>query len=72
MKFNRFMEGSLITKIVFEQQNFGKTMNIPVAYLQYSRKLLREKTFTNFIVLESPTKIFSTKSGSAVPTYDMF
>ena len=25
----------------------------------YSRKLLREKTFTNFTVLEPPVKVFS-------------
>ena len=30
-------------------------------YLPYSGKLLREKTFTNFVDLEPPAKVFSTK-----------
>ena len=38
----------------------------------YSRKFLREKTFTNFTVLEPPAKVFSTKFGHAVPTNDRF
>ena len=33
----------------------------------YSGKLSREKTFTNFAVLEPPVKVFSTKFGRAVP-----
>ena len=32
-------------------------------------KISKEKTFTNFAVLEPPTKFFSTKFGCAVPTY---
>ena len=40
------------------------------ALLPYSRKLSREKTFTNFAVLEPPAKVFSTKFGRAIPTYD--
>ena len=36
----------------------------------YSAKFLREKTFTNFVVLEPPAKVFSMKFGCAVPTYD--
>ena len=38
----------------------------------YSRKLSREKTFTNFMVLEPPAKVFSSKFGCAVPTYNRF
>ena len=38
----------------------------------YSGKLSREKTFTNFAVLEPSAKVFSTKFGHAVPTYDRF
>ena len=34
----------------------------------YSRKFLREKTFTNFVVLEPPAKVFSMKFGRAIPT----
>ena len=40
--------------------------------LPYSVKLSRGKTFTNFAVLEPPAKVFSTKFGCAVPTYDRF
>ena len=40
--------------------------------LTYSGKLSREKTFTNFEVLEPPAKVFSTKSGRATPTYVRF
>ena len=40
--------------------------------LTYSGKLSREKTFTNFEVLEPPAKVFSTKSGRAIPTYVRF
>ena len=36
--------------------------------LPYSGKLSREKTFTNFAVLEPSTEVFSTKFGRAVPT----
>ena len=35
----------------------------------YSAELSREKTFTNFAVVEPPTKVLSTKIGRAVPTY---
>ena len=38
----------------------------------YNGKLSNEKTFTNFVVLEPPVKVFSTKFGRAVPTYDRF
>ena len=38
--------------------------------LRYSGKLSKEKTFTNFAVLEPPVKVFSTKFGRAIPTYD--
>ena len=41
-------------------------------YILYSGKLLREKTFTNFTVLKPPVKVFSTKFGRAIPTYDRF
>ena len=41
-------------------------------YIPYSRKLSSEKTFTNFAVLEPPVKVFSTKFGCAVPSYDRF
>ena len=40
--------------------------------LPYSRKLSRENTFTNFAILEPPTKVFSTKFERTVPTYDSF
>ena len=30
--------------------------------IQYSGKLLREKTFTSFVILQPPVKVFSTKS----------
>ena len=36
----------------------------------YSEKFSRKKTFTNFVVLEPPVKVFSTKFGCAIPTYD--
>ena len=38
----------------------------------YSRKLLREKTFTNFVVLEPPVIVFSITFGRAIPIYDRF
>ena len=38
----------------------------------YSGKLSREKTFINFVFLEPPAKIFSTKFGCVTPTYDRF
>ena len=38
--------------------------------IPYSGKLSREKTFTNLAVLEPPVKVFSTKFGHAVSTYD--
>ena len=34
--------------------------------IQYSRKLLREKTFTNFAVLEPPAKVFSAIFGPMI------
>ena len=40
--------------------------------IPYSGKLSREKTFTNFIALELPVKVFSTIFGRAIPTYDRF
>ena len=41
-----------------------------VSYIiPYSRRLAREKTFTNFVILEPPTKGFSMKFGRVVPTY---
>ena len=39
-------------------------------HIPYSANLSREKTFMNFAVLEPPVKVFSTKCGHAVPTYD--
>ena len=36
----------------------------------YSGKLSREKTFANLTALEPPMKIFSTKFGPAIRTYD--
>ena len=39
--------------------------------LLYSGKLSREKTFTNFMVLEPPTIVFSTKFRRAIPTYNV-
>ena len=33
---------------------------------------MREKTFTNFAVLEPPAKVFSSKFGRAIPTYARF
>ena len=47
----------------------GQTMWVQ---LQYSRKLPREKNFMNLADLEPPAKVFSTKFGLAVPTYDRF
>ena len=41
-------------------------------YVPYRAELLREKTFTNFMVLEPPAKVFSMKFGYAVLTYDRF
>ena len=41
-----------------------------VHLLPYSAKLSREKTFTNFAVLELPAKVFSMKFGHTIPTYD--
>ena len=38
----------------------------------YSRKLSREKTFTNFTALEPSAKVFSVKFGCAMPTYYRF
>ena len=38
--------------------------------IQYSGKLSRETTFTNFTVLELPAKVFSTKFGHAIPTWE--
>ena len=40
--------------------------------IPYSGKLSREKTFTNFAVLDLPTKVFSSKFGHAMHTYDRF
>ena len=37
--------------------------------IPYTGKLSREKTLTNFVVLEPPTKVFSTKFGHAIATY---
>ena len=45
---------------------------IAMAFIPYSGKLSREKTFTNFAVLEPSAKVFSTKFGRAMPTYDRF
>ena len=41
-----------------------------VSYVPYSGKLSREKTFTNFTIIEPSTKVFSMKFGRAIPTYD--
>ena len=40
--------------------------------IPYSRKLSREKTFTNFMVLEPPAKVFSLKFVCAILTYVRF
>ena len=37
----------------------------PPLAIPYSRRLSREKTFTNFTVLEPPAKVFSSKFGGA-------
>ena len=37
--------------------------------IPYSGKLWKKKTFTNFVALETPVKVFSSKNGHAVPTY---
>ena len=43
-------------------------MDLPL--IPYNRKLSTEKkTFTNFVVLEPPVKVFYTKFGRAIPTY---
>ena len=39
-----------------------------VTIVLYSGQLSRKKTFTNFVVLEPPTKVFSTKFGCTIPT----
>ena len=44
--------------------------NMALNAIPYSGKLLKEKTFTNFAVLEPPAKVFSMKFGRAVPTYN--
>ena len=49
-------------------QDWGEFKEI--RYVPYSAKLSGEKTFTNFVVLEPPAKVFSMKFGHAVPTYD--
>ena len=41
-----------------------------ISYVRYSGKLLRERTFTNFAILEPSAKVFSTTFGRAIPTYD--
>ena len=41
-----------------------------VVKIWYSGKLSKEKTFTNFAVLELPTKVFSMKFGRAIHTND--
>ena len=46
------------------------TFSSQTAY-RNSGKLSRE-TFVNFVVLEPPAKVFSTKFGRAIPTYDLF
>ena len=64
-----FTSFSLSQKInVGTIQNWGEFKEIQ--YVLYSAKLLGEKTFMNFVVLEPPTKVFSMKFGHAVPTYD--
>ena len=40
--------------------------------LPYSKKHSREKAFMNFAILEPPAKVFSTKFGRAILTYDKF
>ena len=42
---------------------------LSVLCILYSGKFSREKTFTNFAVLEPPMKVFSIKFGRAIPTY---
>ena len=49
-------EGKII--IIISAQEYNK--------VTYSGKLSREKTFTNFVVLEPPVKVFSMKFGRAV------
>ena len=44
-------------------------LNLVDNIMPYSGKHLREKVFTNFAVLEPPTKVFFSKFGGAVPTY---
>ena len=50
----------------------GNWLRTSTIKLLYSGKLLREKTFTNFAVLEPPAKVFSSKFGRAVLTYVRF
>ena len=37
-----------------------------------AEELSKEKTFTNFAVLAPPVKVFSTKFGHVIPTYNRF
>ena len=53
----------------FRQFFVSITGELSVLCILYSGKLSREKTFTNFVVLEPPTKVFTMKFGRAIPTY---
>ena len=51
---------------------FSDELEVVMYHNYYGAKLSRERTFMNFMVLEPPAKVFSTKFGRAVPTYDRF
>ena len=45
---------------------------LAIHVIPYSGKVSREKTFTNFAVLEPPAKVFSSEFGRAISTYARF
>ena len=61
-----------LSVIGFEAGKSGALDPLPLFFttvIPYSSKLLKNKTFTNFVVLEPLVKVFSSKNGHAVPTY---
>ena len=56
----------------FETGKSGALDPLPLFFttvMPYSGKLLKKKTFTNFVVLEPLVKVLSSKNWHAVPTY---
>ena len=71
-KFRGKSDDKFLNNRLYIHVHFYMTNTVSMDQLPYSGKHSREKTFTNFMVLEPPAKVFSMKFGRAILTYDKF